>query len=253
VTRLKGVLPGLYELALGGTAVGTGLNTRKGFAEAVVAEVARASSLPFIPAPNRFAVEGSHDALVMASGVLRTFAGSLHKIASDIRLLASGPRAGFGELLIPANEPGSSFMPGKVNPTQCEAIAMAAVQVMGNDVAVGIGGAGGQLEMNSYKPLLAYALLQSVGLLADGCRSFAENLIAGLEPVTERLEAHAKDSLMLVTALAPVVGYDRAADIARKAYEEGLTLREAAVGPGYVTAEEFDRLVDPSRMLGPED
>ena len=197
--RLEAVLPCLYELPLGGTAVGTGLGTRKGFAEAAIADVAARTSLPFVVARNRFAVQGSHDGLVMASSVLRVLACSLHKIAGDIKLLASGPRAGLAELRVPPNEPGSSFMPGKINPTQCEALAMVAVQAMGNDVAAGIAGAGGQLEMNAYKPLLAQTVLQSLRLLADGCRSFREHLVEGLEPDRLRLQRHVEDSLMLVT------------------------------------------------------
>jgi fumarate hydratase class II len=251
--RLKTVLPDLCGLPLGGTAVGTGLNTRQGFAEAAIAVVARETSLPFVPAANRFAAQGSHDSLVMTSGALRTLAVSLHKIAADIRLLASGPRAGLAELAIPANEPGSSFMPGKVNPTQCEALIMVALQVMGNDVAIGMAGAGGQLEMNAYKPLLGYSLLQSIRLLTDGCRSFGEHLVVGLRPDPGRLQGYVDGSLMLVTSLVPVVGYDRAAEIARLAYEQGLTLREAAVALGYITGEEFDRTVDVRRMLRPED
>ena len=251
--RLTAVLPGLYELPLGGTAVGTGLNTPKGFAEAAVGDLAARTSLPFAVARNRFAAQGSHDGLVMASGALRTLACSLHKIAGDIRLLASGPRAGLAELRVPANEPGSSFMPGKVNPTQCEALAMVAVQVMGNDVAAGIAGAGGQLEMNAYKPLLAYTVLQSLRLLADACRSFMTHLVAGLEPDRVQLQRHLRGSLMLVTALSPRLGYDKAAEIAMYAFRNDLTLKDAAVSLGHISAEEFDRIVDPAAMLGPEE
>ena len=251
--RLKASLPGVYELPLGGTAVGTGLGTRRGFAETAVTEVATATSLPFVVARNRFAVQGSHDGLVMTSGVLRTLACSLHKIAFDIKLLASGPRAGLAELRVPPNEPGSSFMPGKINPTQCEALAMVAVQVMGNDVAAGMAGAGGQLEMNAYKPLLAHSLMQSVRLLADGCRSFREHLVEGLEPDRDRLQQHVEDSLMLVTGLAPRLGYEGAAEIALYAFRNELSLKEAALALGRLTVEEFDRLTDPAGMLGPEE
>ena len=250
--RLTAALPGLYELPLGGTAVGTGLGSRAGFAEAAVAALVARTGLPVVVASNRFAVQGSHDGLVATSGVLRTLAGSLFKVANDIKLLASGPRAGLAELRVPANEPGSSFMPGKITPTQCEALAMVAVQVMGNDVAVGLAGAGGQLEMNAYKPVIAHALLQSLRLLADGCRSFQEHLVAGLEPDQARIERHVHDSLMLVTALVPRIGYERAAEIALNAFREGLSLEEAAVGSGALTAEEFARLTDPASMVGPE-
>jgi fumarate hydratase class II len=252
VERLHTILPGLYELPLGGTAVGTGLGTKRGFAETAVADIAAGTSLPFVVARNRFAVQGSHDGLVMTSGVLRTLACSLFKIAFDIKLLASGPRAGLAELRVPPNEPGSSFMPGKINPTQCEALAMVAVQVTGNDVAAGMAGAGGQLEMNAYKPLLAYSLLQSVRLLADGCHSFREHLVEGLEPDRVQLQRHVKDSLMLVTALAPGLGHEKAAEIALYAFRNDLSLKEAAVSLGHLTAEEFDRLIDPGGMLGPD-
>jgi fumarate hydratase class II len=203
-------------------------------------------------ARNRFAAQGSHDGLVAMSSALRTLAGSLYKIANDVKLLASGPRAGLAELRVPPNEPGSSFMPGKINPTQCEALAMVAVQVMGNDVAVGLAGAGGQLEMNAYKPVMAYALLQSVRLLADGCRSFAEHLVEGLEPDPGRIEEHVRRSLMLVTALVPRLGYEKAAEIALHASRTGITLEEAAVTLGGLTPEEFAGLVDPASMTNPE-
>jgi fumarate hydratase, class II len=249
--RLVAVQPGLYQLPLGGTAVGTGLGAHEDFAEAVVAEVARRTSLPLVVAPNRFAAQGSHDAQVMTSGALRGLAVSLYKIACDIKLLASGPRAGLAELRVPPNEPGSSFMPGKINPSQCEALAMVALQVMGNDVAAGMAGAGGQLEMNAFKPLLGYSLLQSERLLSDGCRSFRSHLVDGLEPDPARIDLHVRSSLMLVTALVPALGYERAAAIALQAYRSGLTLREAAISSGLLTPEEFDRLADPGKMVGP--
>jgi fumarate hydratase class II len=251
IERMSTVLPGLYALPLGGSAVGTGLGTKKGFAEAAVAAVAAATGLPFVPARNRFAVQGSHDGLVMASGALRTLAVSLRKIADDIRLLSGGPRASLAELRVPPNEPGSSFMPGKINPTQCEALTMVAVQVMGNDVTVGLAGAGGQLEMNAYKPVLAHALLQSIRLLSDGCRSFTEHLVAGLEPDRAQIERNVHGSLMLVTALVPRVGYDRAAEIALHAFRNDLSLEQASVSLGALTAEEYARLVDPAAMTGP--
>ena len=251
IERVSAVLPGLYALPLGGSAVGTGLGTKKGFAEAAVAATAAKTGLPFVPARNRFAVQGSHDGLVMASGALRTLAVSLRKIADDIRLLACGPRAGLAELRVPPNEPGSSFMPGKINPTQCEALAMVAVQTMGNDLIVGLAGSGGQLEMNAYKPVLAHALLQSIRLLSDGCRSFAEHLVAGLEPDRAQIERHVRDSLMLVTALVPRLGYDRSAEVALYAYRNGLSLEQAAVSLGALTAEEYGRMVDPAAMTGP--
>jgi fumarate hydratase, class II len=251
IERVSGVLPGLYALPLGGSAVGTGLGTKKGFAGAAVSAVAAATGLPFVPARNRFAVQGSHDGLVMASGALRTLAVSLRKIADDIRLLAGGPRAGLAELRVPPNEPGSSFMPGKINPTQCEALVMVAVQVMGNDVAAGLAGAGGQLEMNAYKPVLAYVCLQSIRLLSDGCRSFTTHLVAGLEPDRAQIDRHVRDSLMLVTALVPRVGYDRAAEIALHAFRNELSLRQAAIALGVLTDEEYARLVDPAAMTGP--
>jgi fumarate hydratase class II len=241
----------LYELALGGTAVGTGLNAHPEFAERVARRVADLTKLPFVTAPNKFEVLAAHDAMVEASGALKTLAASLMKIANDIRWLASGPRCGLGELILPANEPGSSIMPGKVNPTQCEALVMVCVQVMGNDTAITFAGASGNLELNTCKPVIIYNLLQSVRLLADGCRSFSERCVAGVmanEPVIGR---HVQSSLMLVTALSPHVGYDKAAQIARKAHAENTTLREAAVASGFLSAEEFDRIVVPARMTGP--
>jgi len=249
--RLAGALPGVYRLALGGTAVGTGINTTPGFAEAAAAAIAQLTGLPFVTAPNKFAVQGAHDALVQLSGTLRTVAGSLYKIGNDIRLLACGPRAGLGELLLPENEPGSSIMPGKVNPTQVEALTMIAVQVMANDVAVGLGGAGGHLEMNVYKPLMIHNVMQSLTLLTDGCTNFRRFLIAGTQPNRPQLQRNVERSLMLVTALAPVIGYDKAAQIAHYALEHDLTLRAAAQTLGFVAAEDFDHLVDPAKMVNP--
>ncbi len=251
VVRVEGALVGLRRLALGGTAVGTGVNASPGFAEAVVAEVARLTGQPFVPAPNRFAVQGAHDALVHLSGTLRTLAASLVKIADDLRLLGSGPRAGLGELVLPANEPGSSIMPGKVNPTQVEALTMVGLQVMANDVAVGLGGAGGHLEMNAYKPLIIRNLLQSITLLADGAVSFRVHLVEGVRPDRRRIAEHVERSLMLVTALVSEIGYDDAAQVAHHAMDNDLTLRAAALELGVVSGADFDRLVDPRRMLGP--
>jgi fumarate hydratase class II len=244
-------MPGVYHLALGGTAVGTGINAPPGFAEAVAAEIARLTGLPFITAPNKFTVQGAHDALIQLSGTLRTLAASLYKIANDIRLMACGPRAGFAELSIPENEPGSSIMPGKVNPTQCEALTMIAVQVMANDVAVGFGGAGGYLEMNVYKPLMIYNIAHSVTLLSDGCDNFREFLVEGTEPNLKKINEYVERSLMLVTALAPVIGYDKASQIAHHAMEHDLTLKAAALQLGFVTEAEFDRVVDPKKMVTP--
>jgi fumarate hydratase class II len=247
--RIEAALADVQGLVLGGTAVGTGINAPAGFAEEAIAEVAVLTGLPFVPAPNRFAGQGSHDALVHLHGALRTLAVSLTKIANDLRLLGSGPRSGLGELRLPANEPGSSIMPGKVNPSQAEALVMACAQVLGNDVAVGLAGAGGHLEMNAAKPLLAHALLQSIGLLADGAASFLRHCVVGIEPDEARIAEHVERSLMLVTALSPVIGYDRAAAIAHHAAEHDQTLREAALALG-VGAEEFDRVVRPERMVG---
>jgi fumarate hydratase class II len=249
--RIGDALKGVYRLALGGTAVGTGINAAPGFAEAAAAEIAALTGLPFVSAPNKFTVQGSHDALVQLSGTLRTLAVSLFKIGNDIRLLSCGPRAGFAELMIPANEPGSSIMPGKVNPTQCEALTMIAAQVMGNDVAVGIGGAGGYLEMNVYKPLIIFNLMHAITLMTDGCTNFRRFLIEGTRPNLARIKEYVDRSLMLVTALAPVIGYDRASRIAHHAMDRDLTLREAALDLGYVSEAEFDRVVDPARMVAP--
>jgi fumarate hydratase class II len=251
VERLEDALKGIYQLALGGTAVGTGLNAAPGFAEAAAAEIATLTGLPFITAANKFAVQGAHDALVQLSGTLRTLAVSLYKIANDIRLMSCGPRAGFAELLIPVNEPGSSIMPGKVNPTQAEALAMVAVQAMANDVAVGFGGAGGYLEMNVYKPLLIFNIAQSITLLTDGSTNFRKFLVEGTRPNRKKIQEYVDRSLMLVTALSPIIGYDKAAKIAHYALDNDLTLKAAALKLGYVSEEEFNHVVDPAKMVKP--
>jgi len=248
--RIEHAIAGVYRLALGGTAVGTGLNAAPGFAIAATAEIARFTGLPFVTAPNKFAAQGSHDALVHLSSALRTLAVSLYKIANDIRLLSCGPRAGFAELLIPTNEPGSSIMPGKVNPTQAEALTMIAVQVMANDVAVGFGGAGGYLEMNVYKPLMIAGVMQSVAILSDGCTNFRKYLVEGTQPNHKKIGEYLQRSLMLVTALSPVIGYDKAAAIAHDAHREDLSLKEAAIRSGYIDEEQFDEIVDPRKMVG---
>jgi fumarate hydratase class II len=249
--RIDDALKGVYRLALGGTAVGTGINAAPGFAEAVAGEIAKLTKLPFVTAPNKFTVQGSHDALVHLSGTLRTLAASLYKIANDIRLMSCGPRAGFAELLIPENEPGSSIMPGKVNPTQAEALTMIAAQVMGNDVAVGFGGAGGYLEMNVYKPLIIYNVMHSIAILADGCTNFRKFLVEGTKPNLKKIKEYVDRSLMLVTALAPVIGYDKASKIAHHAMDHDLTLKQAALDLAYVTEAEFDHVVDPAKMVKP--
>jgi fumarate hydratase class II len=249
--RIETALGDVYHLALGGTAVGTGLNSAPGFAEAAAAQIAKLTGLPFVSAPNKFTVQGAHDALVQLSGTLRTVAVSLYKIANDIRLMSCGPRAGFAELSIPANEPGSSMMPGKVNPTQCEALTMIAVQVMANDVAVGFGGAGGYLEMNVYKPLMISGITQSITILADGCTNFRKFLIDGTTPNLKKIDEYVDRSLMLVTALSPVIGYDKASRIAHYALDNDLTLKAAALKLGLVTEDEFDRIVDPRKMAKP--
>jgi len=248
---IDAALAGVYRLALGGTAVGTGINSAPGFAEAAAAEIARLTGLPFVTAPNKFTVQGAHDALVQLSGTLRTLAVSLYKIANDIRLMSCGPRAGFAELAIPENEPGSSIMPGKVNPTQCEALAMIAVQVMADDVAVGFGGAGGYLEMNVYKPLMIFNIARSIAIMADGCTNFRKFLVEGTTPNLKKIHEYVERSLMLVTALAPVIGYDKASRIAHHAMDNDLTLKAAALQLGFVTEAEFDRIVDPGKMVHP--
>ncbi len=248
--HVRAALPHLYELALGGTAVGTGLNAPKGYAEQVAAELAALTGQPFVTAPNKFEAMAAADALVHAHGALKTLAASLMKIANDVRWLASGPRSGIGELSIPENEPGSSIMPGKVNPTQSEAVTMLAAQVFGNDVAINFGGASGNFELNVFRPLIAHNFLQSVRLLADGMVSFNDHCAVGIEPNRVRIAELVQRSLMLVTALNPHIGYDKAAFIAKKAHREGSSLREAAIASGHVTAEQFDRWVVPADMVG---
>ena len=248
--HVRAALPHLYELALGGTAVGTGLNAPKGYAEGVAAELTRLTGYPFVTAPNKFEALASCDALVHAHGALKTIAASLMKIANDVRWLASGPRSGLGELLIPENEPGSSIMPGKVNPTQSEAMTMLCAQVFGNDVAINFGGASGNFELNVFRPLVAHNFLQSVRLLADGMVSFNDHCAVGIAPNRERIAELLSRSLMLVTALNPHIGYDKAAYIAKKAHKEGSSLREAAIASGHVTAEQFDQWVVPQHMVG---
>jgi len=247
--RLGDALKGVYRLALGGTAVGTGINAAPGFAEAAALEIAKLTKLPFVSAPNKFTVQGAHDALVQLSGTLRTLAVSLYKIANDIRLMSCGPRAGFAELMIPENEPGSSIMPGKVNPTQAEALTMIAIQVMGNDATTGFGGASGYLEMNVYKPVIIYNITHSITLLTDGCRNFGKFLVEGTKPNLKKIKAYVDESLMLVTALSPVIGYDKASKIAHYANDNDLTLKAAALKLGYVSSSEFDRIVDPRKMV----
>ena len=251
VARVEGTLPGVYELALGGTAVGTGLNAHPEYGERVAAEIRSITGLPFTSAPNKFEVLAAHDAQVALSGQLKTVAASLMKIANDVRMLGSGPRAGLGELILPANEPGSSIMPGKVNPTQAEALTMVCVQVLGNDVAVSVAGASGHFELNVFKPVIAYNNLQSIRLLADAARSFTDHCIHGIQANRQRIDELLRSSLMLVTALNPHIGYDNAAKIAQKANAEGTTLKEAGVALGLLTAEQFDEWVRPEEMTSP--
>jgi fumarate hydratase, class II len=251
MARIEAPLPRLYALAQGGTAVGTGLNTAKGFDAAFAEEAARLTGFPFVPAENKFEALAAHDALVELSGALNVLAVSAMKIANDIRLMASGPRCGFGEIRLPENEPGSSIMPGKINPTQAEALTMVAAQVMGNHVAVTVAGSQGHLELNVFKPVIIANVLRSIRLLADACASFAEHCVVGIAPDRERIAFLLRQSLMLVTALSPHIGYDKSAKIAKKAHEEGTTLEEAAVALGYVSAEDFARWVRPEAMLGP--
>lgn len=253
IARVEATLPRLYELAIGGTAVGTGLNTRIGFAERVSAKLAELTGLPFASARNKFEALAARDALVEVHGALNVLAVSVMKIANDIRFLGSGPRCGFGELSLPENEPGSSIMPGKVNPTQAEAITMVAAQVIGNQTAVSVGGCSGHFELNVFKPMIARNVLQSTRLLGDACASFSKNCVRGITVNRARVDKLVNDSLMLVTALNPHIGYDKAAAIAKKAHGEGSTLREAAITLGYLTGEEFDEVVQPSEMLGPRE
>jgi fumarate hydratase class II len=252
IRRIESTLPDLMQLAQGGTAVGTGLNAPKGFAEKVAARIAAITGLPFTTAPNKFEALAAHDAMVMGHGAINTVAASLFKIANDIRFLGSGPRSGLGELALPENEPGSSIMPGKVNPTQCEAMTQVCAQVFGNHATLTFAGSQGHFQLNVFNPVMAYNFLQSVQLLADASVSFTDNCIAGIVPREDNIKAALERSLMLVTALAPKIGYDNAAKIAKTAHRNGTTLREEAVKGGYVTAEEFDRLVDPKKMIGPE-
>jgi fumarate hydratase class II len=251
VARLKIVLPGLYELAIGGTAVGTGLNAHPEFAERAAEKISELTGQPFKSHPNKFAALSAHDEIVFASGALKTLAASLMKIANDVRWLASGPRAGFGELILPENEPGSSIMPGKVNPTQSEAMTMVAVQVFGNDAAIGFAGSQGNFQLNVFKPVMIHNFLNSVRLLADACRSFVDHCVNGMELDVDRIAANVRNSLMLVTALSPKIGYDKAAEIAHKAHQEHTSLREAALKLGYLSAKDFDELVKPENMTHP--
>ena len=246
-------LPPMYELAAGGTAVGTGLNSHPQYAVAVAAEIAVSTGLPFVTAPNKFAALAAHDAVVSLSGACKTTAVALNKIANDLRLLGSGPRSGIGELLLPENEPGSSIMPGKVNPTQCEALTMVCAQVIGNDTAVAFAGAQGHFELNVFKPMLAYTTLQSLRLLADSVDSFTEHCVIGIAANRERIAEHLRSSLMLVTALAPKIGYYKAAEVATKAHKEGTTLRAAALSLGVLDGEEFDRAIRPEQMCEPRE
>jgi fumarate hydratase class II len=252
IARVKMCLPDIYELAQGGTAVGTGLNTRVGWDTRVAAQIAEITGLPFVTAPNKFEALAAHDAMVMFSGALKTVAASLFKIANDMRLLGSGPRSGLGELSLPENEPGSSIMPGKVNPTQAEALTMVCAQVMGNDAAVGFAGSQGHFELNVYNPMMSYNVLQSMQLLGDAAGSFTDNMVVGTVANTARIEKLMQESLMLVTALAPTIGYDAATKVAKTAHKNGTTLREEAIALGYVDAETFDRVVRPEDMIGPK-
>ena len=252
IERVEACLPDIYELAQGGTAVGTGLNTRVGFAEKVAAEIAAITGLPFVTAPNKFEALAAHDAMVMFSGALKTVAGSLFKIANDMRLLGSGPRSGLGELILPENEPGSSIMPGKVNPTQAEALTMVCAHVMGNDAAVGFAGSQGHFELNVYNPMMSYNVLQSMQLLGDAASSFTDNMVVGTQANLARIDKLMKESLMLVTALAPTIGYDNATLVAKTAHKNGTTLKEEAIRLGLVDEETFDRVVRPEDMIGPK-
>ncbi len=251
IARVKQALNSCYALAMGGTAVGTGLNTVAGFGDQVAKEIADITGLPFVTAPNKFEALAAQDSIVEMSGALKVLAGSLFKIANDLRWLASGPRSGIGEIILPSNEPGSSIMPGKVNPTQCEAMTMVCTQVMGNDVTITLAGASGNFELNVYRPVIAFNILQSVRLLGDVCDSFTRNAVVGIEPNEERIWHNLHNSLMLVTALNPYIGYDKAAQVAKKAYQENKTLRETVIELGYMSGEEFDRVVKPEKMIHP--
>ncbi|BAU10229.1 class II fumarate hydratase [Leptolyngbya sp. NIES-3755] len=251
IARIEATLPGLYELAIGGTAVGTGINTHPEFAERSAVEIAKLTELPFISAPNKFAALAAHDAIVFTSGAIKTLACALMKIANDLRWMGSGPRCGLGELVLPANEPGSSIMPGKVNPTQCEAMTMVCVQVMGNDNAIAIAASQGNFELNVFKPVLIHNLIHSIRILSDACRSFTEHMVVGIQPNRDRITQFLENSLMLVTALNPKIGYDRAAKVAYKAYQENSTLRQACIELGFLTGEEFDQIVRPEQMIYP--
>ena len=253
IQRVELSLSGIYELAQGGTAVGTGLNTKQGWDKSVAKNISKITDLPFITAPNKFEALAAHDALVEFSGTLKTVAVSLFKIANDIRLLGSGPRCGLGELMLPENEPGSSIMPGKVNPTQCEAITQVCAQVMGNDAAVGIAGSQGHFELNVYKPMIAYNVLQSAQLIGDACNAFTDNLVEGLKADETRINKLMRESLMLVTALAPKIGYDNATKVAKEAHKNGTTLKEEAIKLGFVDEETFEKIVRPEKMVGPSD
>ena len=253
IERIKATLPGIYELAQGGTAVGTGLNTKTGWGETVAANMAEITGLPFVTAPNKFEALAAHDAMVFMSGAVATVAGSCYKIANDIRFLGSGPRSGLGELILPENEPGSSIMPGKVNPTQAEALTQVAAHVMGNDAAIKFAGSQGHFELNVYNPMMAYNLLQSIQLLGDAADSFTERMLLGIQANEPRIEKLMKESLMLVTALAPTIGYDNATKVAKTAHKNGTTLKEEAIALGFVDEETFDRVVRPEQMIGPKD
>ncbi|MEO0694279.1 MAG: class II fumarate hydratase, partial [Pseudomonadota bacterium] len=253
IERVKAALPRIYELAQGGTAVGTGLNSPNGWGETVAANMARITGLPFVTAPNKFEALAAHDAMVEMSGAVKTVAASLFKIANDIRLLGSGPRCGLGELMLPENEPGSSIMPGKVNPTQCEAMTQVCAHVFGNDAAVGFAGSQGHFELNVYKPMMAYNVLQSMQLLGDAAMAFTDNCVAGIEANTDRIDKLMRESLMLVTALAPQIGYDNATTVAKTAHKNGTTLKQEAIALGFVDEATFDKVVRPEKMIGPKD
>ena len=253
ISRIENSLNHCYELAMGGTAVGTGINSIKGFSEEVADEISRLSGFPFVTADNKFEALGGQDSIVELSGALKVIAGSLFKIANDLRWLASGPRSGIGEISLPANEPGSSIMPGKINPTQCEALTMLCTQVMGNDVTITMAGASGNFELNVYRPVLAYNILQSIKLLSDGCRSFTKNAVVGIKPNHERINHNLYNSLMLVTALNPHIGYDKAAQVAKKAFIDQTSLREAVIELGFLSGEEFDKFINPEKMIHPKE